>query len=318
MALELLSERQVIGTFFQSLHQNTGATWIGDVSNYFPSDQAMETYAWLGQASVMREWLGGRQVNKLKEQGFSIRNRHFESTIEVSGTDLRRDKSGQVLIRVRDMARRANVHWATLLTELIQNASSSLCYDGQYFFDTDHSEGKSGTQSNSISADISAYAVGTHGTTTVPSVPECQMAIVDAINAIVSFKDDQGEPMNEDATSFVILTGANNIGRSLKQAVWMPTNISDAQNELVMDKGDYSLRVVQSVRFNGWTDKFAIFRTDGDLKSFIRQEETGVNFKIKGVDSEYYFDNEAVQYGIDAWRNVGYGMWQNSCLVTLV
>jgi phage major head subunit gpT-like protein len=43
----------------------------------------------------------------------------------------------------------------------------------------------------------------------------------------------------------------------------------------------------------------------------------GVQLKVKGSGSEYEFDNDAHQYGIDTWRNVGYGMWQNSCLVTL-
>ena len=43
-------------------------------------------------------------------------------------------------------------HWASLLSTLIVNGESATCYDEQYFFDTDHSEGESGTQSNVISA----------------------------------------------------------------------------------------------------------------------------------------------------------------------
>ena len=41
-------------------------------------------------------------------------------------------------------------HWL-MLTTLMIAGESSLCYDGQYFFDTDHSDGASGTLSNSIS-----------------------------------------------------------------------------------------------------------------------------------------------------------------------
>lgn len=319
MALEKLTERQIIGTFFNALNQNVGAEWIGSLSNYFPSNQAYEDYAWLGQSPVMREWVGGRHAKKLREQSFTIRNKHFESTIEVLINDLRRDKSNQVQIRIRELARRANVHWASLLSTLILNGASSLCYDGQYFFDTDHSEGDSGSQSNSISADISGYAVGVHGTTTVPSVSECQMAIVDGINAITAFKDDQGEPMNEDANSFLIMTGTTAIGRALRQAVYTPAQLAESQTVLTSERAEgYNIKVVQNVRLNTMTTSFALFRTDSELKSFIRQEETGVQFKIKGEDSEYAFDNDACQYGIDTWRNAAYGMWQNSCLVTLV
>ncbi|GAF85157.1 unnamed protein product, partial [marine sediment metagenome] len=32
--------------------------------------------------------------------------------------------------------------------------------------------------------------------------------------------------------------------------------------------------------------------------------------------SEFEFDNDAHQYGVDADRNVGYGFWQHACLKT--
>ena len=38
---------------------------------------------------------------------------------------------------------------------------------------------------------------------------------------------------------------------------------------------------------------------------------------MKWLESEYCFDNDAVQIGVDSWRAVGYGYWQNSCLVTM-
>jgi hypothetical protein len=57
--------------------------------------------------------------------------------------------------------------------------------------------------------------------------------------------------------------------------------------------------------FNTWTDKFVTLRTDGRLKAFIRQQETDVVMKAKAEGSEYEFDNDAHQYGVDTWRNVG-------------
>ena len=58
-------------------------------------------------------------------------------------------------------------------------------------------------------------------------------------------------------------------------------------------------------------------RADGDVKAFIRQEETAVQIKAKAEGSEYEFDHDAHQYGVDTWRNVGYGYWQQACQVTL-
>ena len=67
---------------------------------------------------------------------------------------------------------------------------------------------------------------------------------------------------------------------------------------------------------NAWTDKFVIFRTDGSVKPLIRQEEVAVAIKAKAEGSEYEFDNDAHQYGVDTWRNVGYGYWHRACLST--
>ena len=67
---------------------------------------------------------------------------------------MRRDKTGQIDIRIREQVQRAQAHWAKLLSDLIIAAESTVCYDGQYFFDTDHSEGDSGTQDNDLSIGV--------------------------------------------------------------------------------------------------------------------------------------------------------------------
>lgn len=317
MGLYKLTERQVIGTFYRALSQNTGAGWVNLVSNHFTSDQAYEDYAWLGQTPMMREWIGGRNAKGLREDSFLIRNKHYEATLDILVSDLRRDKSGQALVRIAELARRSNAHWASLLSQLIVAASASVCYDGQYFFDTDHAEGKSGTQSNDITVDISGLPVQVNGTPTNPSIEEMQLAIAAGITQIVSYLDDQGEPMNEDANAFAVMTPVSLMNKAM-QAVATPAQVAASQTALQALQQDFSVQVVPNARLSSWTDKFAVFRTDSAIKSFIRQEETGVQLKVKGEGSEYEFDNDAHQYGIDSWRNVGYGYWQNSCLVTLI
>ena len=68
----------------------------------------------------------------------------------------------------------------------------------------------------------------------------------------------------------------------------------------------------------GWTDKFAVNREDSPIKPFIRQTEQEVELKVKAEGSEFEFDNDAWQFGLDGWRGVGYGYWQRSVLCTLI
>lgn len=314
--MEYITQRAVIGRYYRTLSQSVGAEWVPLISNMFDSDQELETYGWLGQAPAFREWVGGRNAKKLREDAFQIRNKHFEATLDILAKDLRRDKTGQAMARIDDLAMRDASHWASLLSALIAAGASTACYDSQYFFDTDHNEGSSGTQSNSISIDISELPVATNGTTTAPSPAEFQLCIAQAIAAIVGFKDDQGEPMNENARSFLLYVPVSLWSTALT-AVATPAQVAETQTALQgLKQGGFNIGVAVDPR-SSWTANFAVFRTDSAIKPFIRQEEQGSILKMKWLDSEYCFDNDAVQIGVDAWRNVGFGMWQNSCLVTM-
>jgi len=311
-----ITQRQIIGEFYKTLEMDLGMSWIAGLSNYFSSDQSSEEYAWLGMVPQLREWVGGRNAKGLRENGLTIANKHYEATLDYLVRDLRRDKTGQALVRIRDLARRTNSHWAGLLSTLIAAGASGVCYDGQYFFDTDHSEGDSGTQDNDLSIDISELPVAVNGSTTAPSVEEMQLCIARGVQAILGFLDDQGEPMNELAKSFLVMVPMS-LHNTAIQAVATPLQIDASQTALTALKQEFSIRAVPNARLSSWTDSFAVFRTDGEVKPLIRQEETAVQLKVKGAGSEYEFDNDAHQYGVDTWRNVGYGMWQSGCLVTM-
>jgi phage major head subunit gpT-like protein len=66
-----------------------------------------------------------------------------------------------------------------------------------------------------------------------------------------------------------------------------------------------------------WTEKFAVFRTDSMTRAFIRQEEEPITMDAIAEGSEEEFKNKRHLYGVKASRNVGFGFWQDGCLITL-
>jgi len=310
-----LSSRAVIGMYYEALAAQNGIGWIDAVSNYFGSDQASETYPWLGMPPALREWLGGRNAKGFSTNAVEIKNKHFEATIEIALKDLRRDKTGQIKARLAEFAQRGQSHFASLLSTLIVNGPSAVCYDGQYFFDTDHSEGASGTLDNDITTDISALPVSVHGTVTAPSKEEMLQAITASISQFFTFKDDQGEPINEDAKSFLVMVPVG-LAPAARSALSGLNDIGAGM--FTLDGFNVNLVVNPRLTSGGWTDEFVTFRTDGSIKPLIRQEETAPTIKMKDETSEYAFDNDAIQIGVDTWRNVGYGRWQGAVLNTLV
>lgn len=319
MDQSILSSRAIMGMYFARLETNPGLPWVNAVSNMFMSDQVSESYAFLGQSPSMREWIGGRQAKGLRTNDpVIIANRHFEATLEVAVRDARRDKTPQIRARIEDLADRAVSHWASLLSTLILNGASTVCYDGQYFFDTDHTEGDSGTQSNAITVDISAIpGAGTDNTPAAPNLTQMQWAMLSAITQILGFKDDRGEPMNENARSFTVLVPTN-LYLAAQAAVSTLNTMALAQNFNPAVLPSMQIDVQMNPRLSAWTDKFTVFRNDSPIKALIRQSETDVELKAKAEGSEYEFDNDAWQFGVDSWRNVGYGYWQRACQVQMI
>ncbi len=314
MALRGLSSRAIIGRFYETLEAVTGKSWISKVGMLFPSDQESETYKWLGFTPALREWIGGRQAKGLRENGITIENKKFEATLELDVDDLRRDKTGQIQVRIDELADRVNEHWSKLLSTLIINAESQVCYDGQYFFDTDHEEGDSGSQKNDLAA-------GDYGELNVavaanPTANELADVILKMIQHMYSIKDDQGEPMNALARDFLVMVPVGMWGNALQAVRSKLLNAGTGARENPLNNAEVTINVTANPRLT-WTDKLAIYRTDGRAKPFILQEEEAIKMSAIAEGSEEEFKNNRHLYGVKTIRNVGYGYWQHAILATL-
>lgn len=103
-----------------------------------PSTSKSTTYGWLGQYPKLREWVGPRTVKSIQEYGYSIINKLYEGTVGVQRTDLEDDNLGVYTPLFAEMGHSAATHPDELVFGLLGKGVSTLCYDGQYFFDTDH------------------------------------------------------------------------------------------------------------------------------------------------------------------------------------
>jgi phage major head subunit gpT-like protein len=108
------------------------------VAMVVPSTTEQETYAWLGTITRFREWLGDRVIQNLKSHGFTIRNKSFENTVGVDRDKIEDDTYGVYNPFIAQLGQDAKTHPDEMIFALLAAGLSTLCYDGQYFFDTDH------------------------------------------------------------------------------------------------------------------------------------------------------------------------------------
>ena len=312
MGAASLGSRAIIGTFYETLRLADGLGWQGKIATLFNSNQESETYKWLGMSPTMREWIGQRLLRGLKDNGLSIINKTFESTLEVFVDDLRRDKTDQIRLRIKEMADRTSSHWASLISTLIN--SNGTAYDGVNFFANTHSEGDSGTLKNALTS--TEYTVLDVATAASPTPSEMADALMAVIGHFYTFKDDVGEPFNELSTNFLVMVPVNLWGATVNAVSAKLLNTGSGARDNPLNAMGINIDVVVNPRLTS-TTKFFVFRTDGRVGAFIKQEEVPVKVSAVAEGSEEEFKHNRHLYGVTAVRNVGFGMWQHAIQATL-
>lgn len=268
-----------------------------------PSTSIDEKYGWLGGLPGIREWLGDRHFKQLRAANYTLANKDWESSLEFEKNDIDDDRTGGFLTQIQALADEAGYHPDELLFSMIGTASATACFDGQYFFDTDHSWGDSGTQSNALT-----YAAAT-GTT--PTVAEFKASFHQALKAILSFKNDQGK--------FYIRPRIGKLGSlicavplalrevavtAFEQTIAVEGSV--ATTNVVLEKPTVVPIVYMGSENSGSDIKWHLYYTGGMVKPFVFQARKPLQFQIAGAES---IKEKVLQAMTWARYNMGFGHW---------
>jgi phage major head subunit gpT-like protein len=269
-----------------------------DLATRVVSNADRETYKWLGTVPRVREWGTGRLTQGLRTESYSVENLKYEATIEVDRDEISDDQTGQIRLRVGELAQRAATHKDYLVSQLLIDGATSgnNSYDNVSFFNAAHVSGDSGSQNNSLtSAAVSPDA---------PTVPEYKLALKAAIGAMLGFKDDTGEPAMITAGGLVCVVPPT-----------MLFTASEAINSTVVDNTSNALRGIARVVALPWLSDAAtwyLLKTDGVIRPLIFQDREPVEFNALAEDSDEGFRREKFLFGVRARYRMAYGYWQHA------
>lgn len=266
------------------------------------SVRTSEKYGWIGNMPGMREWLGERQFSELRAANFVLENKHWESSLLIKKTDLADDNLGQYGPVLEQLGIEAAHHPDELWFSVLEQGESTTCFDGQFFFDTDHVWGNSGSQSNDITSTVVS--------TSAPTVAEIKTAIRKMIRTMLAFKNDQGKLYNRptvgrlnDLTLLVPLALRDLVYDALESEL-----ISNSSN-VVVDRPN----IVSSPYLTSDV-KLYLFKTGEAVKPFVFQRREPLTRMMKGIDD---LETKDVKFMTEARYNVGYFAWWTSILCTL-
>lgn len=321
MGLQDLSSPAIIGSFYEQLEAEWQMSWASKIGWLNTgSTQETETYKFLGNSPKFKEWIGGRAASHPKVDGFTIRNKLWEQTLEFPIDDLRRDKTGQIMVRIGELAQAGASFWEDLLTTLINNGTSGTAYDAVAFFGTTHPVAESTTGSTTAKNTLTSSELGTLnvGTATAPTPDEAAKIIQGLVGYFHTFKNDQGHLLNSNARSFTLMAGTADVWAPFSTAISQQYLTSGSSNPVSGLKSmGYNFDIVLNPNLTSATDCVYIFRNDGKLKPFILQEETAPTVTVIGAGSEEEFKNRRHLFGTERIGNAGYGLWQFALKATM-
>lgn len=243
-----------------------------------------------GQLARMRKWLGERVVNNLNAADFKFAVDDFEGTVEVDRNDIEDDQLGIYEPQIRDLGTQAGYLWDDLVSDADAAGETTLCYDGQYFYDTDHpvdlNNTGAGTQSNLFAGRALTAAnyeyVRTQG---------------------ASLKGPDGRVMRVRYNALVVGPA---LEVTAKKIVSSPVLYNGAAPETNPLTGTAEVIVLPEITDSSWR----LMSLNNPLKPFVvvkRKEPTLV--RKDQANDESVFWRKKFHYGVDARGSATYGPW---------
>lgn len=266
------------------------------------SVRSSEKYGWIGNMPGMREWVGDRQFSELRSANFVIDNKHFESSLAIKKTDIADDNLGQYGPIMEQLGIEAAHHPDELWFDALELGESTACFDGQFFFDTDHSWGKSGSQSNDLTSTVAD--------TSAVTVAELKTAIRAAVQQMLGFKNDQGKLYHRPTVSrlndLTLL-----VPLALRDVAYdaLESQLLSNSTNVIVDRPT----IVASPYLTSDV-KFYLFKTGDPVKPFVFQQREPLSRMMKGLDD---IEIKDVKFMTEARYNVGYFAWWTAVLTTL-
>lgn len=109
-----------------------------NVATTVSSTSASNTYGWLGQFPRLSEWTGSRAFKDMKEFGYTIVNKKYESSVKIARADFEDDNLGVYNPLFQEMGYAAATHPDEIVFGLLRDGKTNSCSDGSPFFSSSH------------------------------------------------------------------------------------------------------------------------------------------------------------------------------------
>lgn len=276
-------------TTFNKAFDTAPSVWE-KIAMLVPSGGSENQYNWLSSFPRMRKWLGDKAVKSLEAFRYTIVNDDWEATVEVDRNHIEDDNLGIYAPQAQMAGFSAKQLPDEIVLDLANGAFANLCYDGQYFCDTDHP--------------VAGASVSNKGTAALScaTLAAAQASFGAARTAMKKFRNDEGQPLNVTPNILMVPPALEDIALVLKNN----ERLEDGKQNPY--KGTFE--VVADSRLTSDTAWF-LLDTSKPVRPFIYQERKKPVF-VQQTDpqADNVFMRKKFLFGAEARAAGGYGFWQ--------
>jgi len=296
--LGLLVNKETISNVFISLKTSFNNAFAAaptiwpKIAMRIVSTAAQNDYSWLSKFPKMRKWIGEKQVKALEAFKYTIVNDDWEATVEVDRNDIEDDQLGMYGPQAQMAGDSAAQLPDEIVMDLVNGGFANLCFDGQFFFDTDHPVAGASV-SNKLTVALSvasqAAAIASYGA---------------ARTAMRKFKDDEGRPLNITPNVLLVPPALEHIALAIVN--------NDRLDDGKANPYKGTAEAVVDARLTSDTAWF-LLDTTKPVKPFIYQERKAPVFvEQTSHENDDVFNRKKFKFGAEARAAGGYGFWQTA------
>lgn len=281
-------------TIFNNAFEAAPSVWE-KIAMKVPSTGSQNDYKWLSNFPRMRKWIGEKAIKALAAFSYTIVNDDWEATVEVDRNDMEDDNLGIYGPQSQMAGDSAKQLPDEIVLALVDGGFTSLCFDKQYFFDTDHAQG------DGLGGVVSVANKGTKALS-IATLALAQASYGAYRTAMKKFKDDEGRSLNIKPTILLVPPALEDTANALMTV----DRLEDGKPNPY--KG--TATVLCDARLTSDTAWF-LLDTTKPVKPFIYQERKAPVF-VQQTDpqAEDVFNRKKFKFGAEARAAGGYGFWQ--------
>jgi phage major head subunit gpT-like protein len=267
-----------------------------------PSSTSENRYPWMASIPKVREWLGERVLHGVAARAYTLANRKFELSIKLE-RDRIEDNQIALFTPTLQLFAQEVAKWPDdLLMELLKNAQTQACWDGQPFFHAAHP----------VNPDKAS--AGTYGNLYL-SKPLTPANYDEVRREMFVRKDENGRILRVTPSHLVVPPALETAARQILNADMVApgtavgTNAAGAHQQNVL-KGSAQLMVIPELsELPDGDGTWMLLDLTKPIKPFLFQLRRSPEFKaLDSPTSENVIMREEYIYASDMRGNCGFGL----------